>query len=170
MGDIVTVENEYGIISTPRIVEIIETFDTNGYSVEPKFEYSETKEPEIASAYILTEDNECLATETGELLELEVIDSVITTSSESNEFSSKKISELEEVEEFDDSCCIPVVSFEKTKKLYYSILKEKLRNELGISKIPTKISDLTNDSKFVDEKFVNEAIKKNITDVLGGSY
>lgn len=170
LGDIVTVENEYGIISTPRIVEIIETFDTNGYSVEPKFEYSETKEPEIASAYILTEDNECLATETGELLELEVIDSVITTSSESNEFSSKKISELEEVEEFDDSCCIPVVSFEKTKKLYYSILKEKLRNELGISKIPTKISDLTNDSKFVDEKFVNEAIKKNITDVLGGSY
>lgn len=41
LGDIVTVENEYGIKLEARIVEVIETFDEKGYSVEPKFEYME---------------------------------------------------------------------------------------------------------------------------------
>lgn len=41
LGDIVTIENEYGISVEARIVEIIETDDNNGYSVEPKFEYIE---------------------------------------------------------------------------------------------------------------------------------
>lgn len=39
LGDIVTVENEYGITANARIVEIVEVNDENGYSVEPKFEY-----------------------------------------------------------------------------------------------------------------------------------
>lgn len=41
LGDEVTVENEYGIKVKTRIVEIIEVYDENGYSVEPKFEYME---------------------------------------------------------------------------------------------------------------------------------
>ena len=40
LGDLVTVENEYGISEEPRIVEIVETNDNNGYFVEPKFEYT----------------------------------------------------------------------------------------------------------------------------------
>ena len=39
LGDIVTVENEYGVSLEARIVEIVEVNDDNGYSVEPKFEY-----------------------------------------------------------------------------------------------------------------------------------
>lgn len=41
LGDIVTVENEYGITANARIVEIVEVNDENGYKVEPKFEYVE---------------------------------------------------------------------------------------------------------------------------------
>jgi len=39
LGDIVTVENEYGITVAARIVEVVEVSDDNGYYVEPKFEY-----------------------------------------------------------------------------------------------------------------------------------
>lgn len=39
LGDLVTVENEYGISVEARITEVIEVDDDNGYSVEPKFEY-----------------------------------------------------------------------------------------------------------------------------------
>lgn len=38
LGDIVTVSNEYGITSKPRIVEIVECWDEKGYSVIPKFD------------------------------------------------------------------------------------------------------------------------------------
>lgn len=39
LGDIVKVENQFGITANARIVEIIEVLDENGYSIEPKFEY-----------------------------------------------------------------------------------------------------------------------------------
>ena len=42
LGDIVSVENEYGITANARIVEIVEVNDENGYNVEPKFEYLST--------------------------------------------------------------------------------------------------------------------------------
>lgn len=41
LGDQVTVRNNYGIEVTARIVEVIETYDENGYNIEPKFEYLE---------------------------------------------------------------------------------------------------------------------------------
>lgn len=41
LGDLVRVENEYEISKKARIVEVIETFDVNGYTVQPKFEYME---------------------------------------------------------------------------------------------------------------------------------
>lgn len=41
LGDIVTTRNEYGISLKARITEVIETFDDNGKSIEPKFEYME---------------------------------------------------------------------------------------------------------------------------------
>lgn len=41
LGDIVSVENEYGIKASARIVEVVEVMDDNGYSMEPKFEYLE---------------------------------------------------------------------------------------------------------------------------------
>lgn len=39
LGDIVTVENQYNISVNARITEVVEVFDNNGHSVEPKFEY-----------------------------------------------------------------------------------------------------------------------------------
>lgn len=39
LGDVVTVENKYGINKKARITEVIEIKDENGYSIEPKFEY-----------------------------------------------------------------------------------------------------------------------------------
>ena len=41
LGDLVTVENEYGISVKARIKEVIEIDDDNGYKIEPKFEYLE---------------------------------------------------------------------------------------------------------------------------------
>lgn len=39
LGDLVTVQNEYGITVNARITEVVEVNDDNGYRVEPKFEY-----------------------------------------------------------------------------------------------------------------------------------
>ncbi|MCQ2308067.1 MAG: siphovirus ReqiPepy6 Gp37-like family protein [Bacteroidales bacterium] len=41
LGDKVSVRNEYGIEVVARIVEVIETYDENGYRIEPRFEYLE---------------------------------------------------------------------------------------------------------------------------------
>ncbi len=41
LGDVVLVENEYGISSEARITEVMEKYDDEGYGIEPKFEYLE---------------------------------------------------------------------------------------------------------------------------------
>lgn len=38
LGDIVTVQNEYGITANPRIVEIVESWDETGYTMIPTFD------------------------------------------------------------------------------------------------------------------------------------
>lgn len=38
LGDIVEVENEYGLKARVRITEVIESEDENGYTCIPKFE------------------------------------------------------------------------------------------------------------------------------------
>lgn len=38
LGDVVTVSNEYGVTSKPRIIEIIECWDEKGYTVIPTFD------------------------------------------------------------------------------------------------------------------------------------
>ena len=43
LGDLVTVENSFGISASARIVEVIEVSDDDGYRIEPKFEYIETE-------------------------------------------------------------------------------------------------------------------------------
>lgn len=42
LGDLVTIQNEFGITVQARITEVIEVDDDNGSSVEPKFEYIST--------------------------------------------------------------------------------------------------------------------------------
>ena len=68
LGDIVSVQNSFGISVNARIVEVVECNDDNGYSVEPKFEYHDLGEK--AEAYILvTESGDVLLTESGDQIE-----------------------------------------------------------------------------------------------------
>ena len=127
LGDIVTVENDYGISDTPRIVEIIETNDADGYNVEPKFEYTTKNEIVIQSGYILAENSDILKTENNEFLELEEVNSI--SYSNDVEVPSKKISELSSASDIYDNNCMPVVSNNETKKISYALLKEKLGEE-----------------------------------------
>lgn len=41
LGDIVKIQNQYGISVNARITEVVEVNDDNGYRIEPKFEYLE---------------------------------------------------------------------------------------------------------------------------------
>lgn len=43
LGDIVTVQNKYGVEAHPRIVEIVESWDDTGYNLIPKFDYTEVQ-------------------------------------------------------------------------------------------------------------------------------
>lgn len=80
LGDIVTISNKYGISIDARIVEIIETWDDTGYTVEPVFEYL-AEEDNLLEA-LLTEDGEVLMTEYSEALMYET--SPIVTEDEQN--------------------------------------------------------------------------------------
>lgn len=66
LGDVVTVENNYGVIINARIVEIIETWDNSGYTFEPVFEYIE---PDVDLSHVLfTEHFDALMTEHSDIL------------------------------------------------------------------------------------------------------
>lgn len=62
IGDTVTVKNEYGIESSPQIIEIIESLDESGYSLVPTFRYSQL------NLGLLTEDSKPLMTEKGDII------------------------------------------------------------------------------------------------------
>ena len=68
IGDVVTVKNEINKARC-RITEIIETWDENGYTIEPIFEVVEIIEEQ--SGLLLTERKETMATENNEFIRLE---------------------------------------------------------------------------------------------------
>ena len=139
MGDLVTVENEYGISVKARITEVVEVYDDNGYSIEPKFEYLEEDEPtpSVVSGYILTENASKMLTENSRYLVREeaVIPEVAALNDSSTDTENIKISELPEIELLQDGCCMPVVSNGETTKMYYSTLKQKLQEEMPQTQI-----------------------------------
>lgn len=127
LGDLVTVENEYGISVDARIVEIIEIYDENGTSVEPKFEYLEVNKDVDIESFILTETEDVLTTENDKFLVTE--DSIMTmvgNNSDAIVSRSKKISELPESTDVFEGCCFPIVTYGETKKIYFKMLKEKI--------------------------------------------
>lgn len=124
LGDIVSLENEYGIKVDARIIEIIETWNETGYSLEPKFEYMEVAEivePTITDA-ITTEASIMMLSENG----------VALLSEDSTSVMGVKISELEETNTLYDGCCLPIVQNGKTKKVTYSTIKNKVRPDFEI--------------------------------------
>lgn len=129
LGDIVRVENTYGISITARITEIIEVNDDNGYSLQPTFEYILIDEAVDDNAYILTESNEILATELNEPLILEENFRVLATAPTSYSTptsTSKKISELDDATTFEEGYYIPVAHDGVTEKVSYETLRDVL--------------------------------------------
>lgn len=70
LGDIITIENQFKISSNARIVEIIETWNNEGYSIDPKFEIIE--ESIDFTNKLLTENSDVLLTEINEPLMYEL--------------------------------------------------------------------------------------------------
>lgn len=118
LGDIVTIKNEYGITVDARIVEVIETWDDDGYSFEPKFEYMDVPEFEIAEASLLTENAEPIVTE----------NEVALLAETSTSTTGIKISQLPEVITVNDSDIIPIVQSGYTKNVKVETL---LNNSIG---------------------------------------
>lgn len=68
VGDVITIRNEFNIMANARIIEVVETWDNQGYSIEPIFEiYNE----ELIENVILTENMKGLLTENIEVLFIE---------------------------------------------------------------------------------------------------
>ena len=136
LGDLVTVENEYGISVTARIVEVVEVEDDNGYRVEPKFEYLEEDEPtpSVVSGYILSESGAKMLTENNQYL---IREEAIVPESVTNEVllgstsaENIKISQLDPVNELYDGCCFPIVQNGETKKVTYDTWKNQLQENI----------------------------------------
>lgn len=124
VGDIVTVKNQYGITSNARITEVIETWDNEGYTVEPKFEYFEPLEWDTpVEGALLTENSVMMLSETATPLLIE---------SAPTETSGVKISELDELTALDAGCCIPIVHGNTTRKVRFQTIREAVQPEFEI--------------------------------------
>lgn len=70
VGDIITIESGYGVTAHARIVEVVESYDDNGYKLEPKLEYLDLAEGKPAGENdLLTESGTELLTETSVILQ-----------------------------------------------------------------------------------------------------
>ena len=124
LGDIVTVKNEYGITVNARITEVIETWDNEGYTCEPKFEYLEVPEwEETVEGALLTENSVMMLSETATPL---LAETAPTTA------SGVKISELPTATELYDGCCFPIVQNGVTKRVTKATLQEQILPEFEI--------------------------------------
>lgn len=70
LGDVVEVENEYGISAAPRIIEIVECQDESGYSMVPTFDMDniDITGPDADAVFLTTAQKKVLATATGGVL------------------------------------------------------------------------------------------------------
>lgn len=131
LGDIVTIYNEVQAMYTnKRLIGMDRVDDENGSALEPLYDDVVILPTEEVSAanYLLTEDNSALLTEDGNniLLETASEEEVVSYNTRAVTIGNRKISELDEVEELQDGCCIPVVSNGETKKIYYGNLEAGL--------------------------------------------
>lgn len=122
VGDIVKIQNNYGIAVQALVSEVLESEDNeNGYEVEPVFEYVHSA-PEFENSMLLTENTQVLMTEAAIAL---IAEHGISTS------SARKISELPEASEMKDGDCLPIVQDGVTRKIYYNSLKDQLKGDKG---------------------------------------
>lgn len=122
LGDIVTVENIYGISAKARITEIVEVLDDKGYSMEPTFEWLDVDTGgEDAVQTILTAENRRLLTQAGKAILTET--SAATT-------EGVKISELPEISDPTDYS-IPAASESTTGRIPYGDLVSKIAEDVN---------------------------------------
>jgi hypothetical protein len=162
LGDIVTLENEYGIKVDARIIEIIETWNDTGYSLEPKFEYMEVAEivePQITDA-LTTEASVMMLSERG----------VALLSEDSTSVMGVKISELEQTTELKAGCCLPVVQDGETKKVSFETIQNnciyddsELKNQLN-----QEITDRKNADTDI-QKSINTTVNNAIAEIVANS-
>jgi hypothetical protein len=70
LGDLVQVQNRYGVNAKARIVGVTETVDESGYTFNFDFEYKDVK---LENVYLLTEAGDYLLTERGERIVYEEV-------------------------------------------------------------------------------------------------
>lgn len=137
LGDIVTVKNEYGITVNARITEIVETWDNEGYTCEPKFEYLEVPEwEESVEGALLTENSVMMLSESATPLLVENAPAVT---------SGVKISQLDELTQLDAGCCIPIVHGSSTRKVRFETIREAVQPEFEIDENGDLIAIFDND-------------------------
>lgn len=132
LGDIVTVENEFGIYSDARIIEIIETWEDGKYSIEPVFEFGEPVDTYETSGAIVAEQGPVLMTTRNAVMTVEQSEEVQR---------SVKISELDMATSLSEGCCFPVVQGDETRRVTFGMVED----ELGIDEINNKVDSLNVD-------------------------
>lgn len=165
LGDIVSVENEYGIKANARIVEIVEVNDENGYNVEPKFEYfnTQSEEPIFSTYHVVTEnDSTPIITEAGDsiITEQEFMrtrsGNVIEIAYQGSGDEGIKVSELTEINSISDSDIVHVASNGYSRNSpfskIYSYMKNKLIGEelVGVSIVDTGTDGIWKWRKYSD--------------------
>lgn len=164
IGDIVTVTNEYGISVNARIVEVVETWDNEGYSLELKFEYMEVAEFEFEETSV-----EGLATENLMLMTAENGIALLSEDMASVEGESVRISELPTATEIESGNILPIVQNGTTKQIDYSVLENNFKEitsdietdlsnaEKQITELKTQVGNLSN--------YDDTEIKQSITEL-----
>ena len=125
LGDIVRIENEYGITASARIVEVVEVMDENGYRMEPKFEYLEVGAD--LTAVIETPNRGALLTQSGNPLLTQ--ESVVNSYTSPSAVDGVKISQLPEATDLTADYFIPAADGSTTKKVSYATLVEKVTED-----------------------------------------
>ena len=125
LGDVVRIENEYGISASARITEIVEVMDETGYSMEPKFEYIEVGAD--LTRMIETPNRGAILTQNGSPLLTE--ESVLNSYTSGSAADGVKISQLPEASTLDGDYFIPVASEATTKKVSYATLKNQVSQD-----------------------------------------
>ena len=148
LGDIVTIYNEtLGAYVNKRIIGMDIVDDENGRTFYPTFEET-IVETEVVPNALLTENNEVMLTETGEVIVAEDTPMMYSTRAATSTASNTgiRISELIPVDEdgFTEGCCMAIVAKGETKKIAYGTLKERLNNELDLGFSPLTNTEIEN--------------------------
>lgn len=117
LGDVIQIKNEFGISADTRIIEVIESYSDNGYTLVPTLEnFEEVTQPVATVNSINTESNNMLLTESASILSLE--------SDVSGE--CVKISELPNASSITNNDLLVSVISNVTKKITYETVKNNI--------------------------------------------